>query len=58
MAFQPSADSFGFRRLGVKCSWWHPMQANDAVAFKPSIFNEMNEHKLDVSVECVLLPLD
>ena len=24
MAFQPSADSFGIRRLGFKCSWWHP----------------------------------
>ena len=22
MAFQPSADSFGIRRLGFKCSWW------------------------------------
>ena len=32
MAFQHSADSFGIRRLGFKCSWWHPRQANDAVA--------------------------
>ena len=37
MAFQPSADSFGIRCLGFKCSWWHPRQANDAVASEPSI---------------------
>ena len=38
MAFQTSADSFGIRHLGFKCSWWHPKQANDAVASEPSIF--------------------
>ena len=38
MAFQPSADSFGICRLGFKCSWWHPRQANDAVASERSIF--------------------
>ena len=32
MAFQFSADSFGIRRLGFKCSWWFQRQANDAVA--------------------------
>ena len=38
MVFQPSADSFGIRRLGFKCSWWHQRQAiNDAVASEPSI---------------------
>ena len=41
MAFQPSADSFGIRRLGVKCSWWHRRQANDTVASKRSIFSEI-----------------
>ena len=40
MAFQPSADSFGIRRLGFKYSWWHPRQANDAVASERSIFSE------------------
>ena len=29
MAFQPSADSFGVRRLGFKRSWLYPRQAND-----------------------------
>ena len=24
MTLQPSADSFGIRRLAFKCSWWHP----------------------------------
>ena len=43
MAFQPSADSF--RRLGFKCSWWHPRQANDAVASEPSIFSENHDYK-------------
>ena len=38
MAFHPSDDSFGIRSLGFKCSWWHPRQANDAVASEPSIF--------------------
>ena len=42
MAFQLSADSFGIRRLGFKCSWWHPRQANDAVASEPSIFSPKN----------------
>ena len=35
MAFQPSVDSFGIRRLGFKCSWWAMVasgQANDALA--------------------------
>ena len=45
MAFQPSADSFGIRRLGVKCSWWHSRQANDAVASEPSIFSENHDYK-------------
>ena len=45
MAFQPSADSFGIRRVGFKCSWWHPRQANDAVAFEPSIFSENHDYK-------------
>ena len=45
MAFQPSADSFGIRSLGFKCSWWHWRQANDAVASKPSIFSENYHYK-------------
>ena len=45
MAFQPSVDSFGIRRLGFKCSWWQPRQANDAVAFEPSIFSENHDYK-------------
>ena len=40
MAFQPSADSVGIRRLGFKCSWWHPGQSNDAVAPELNIFSE------------------
>ena len=45
MAFQPSADSFGIRRLGFKRSWWHPRQANDAIASEPSIFIEYHDYK-------------
>ena len=45
MAFQPSADSFGIRRLGFKCSWWHPRQANYAVASEPSIFSKNHDYK-------------
>ena len=37
MAFQPSADSFGIRRLGFKCSWWHRRQANDTIASELAI---------------------
>ena len=40
MAFKLSPDSFGIRGLGFKCSWWHPRQANDAVASEPSIFSD------------------
>ena len=45
MAFQPSADSCGIRRLGFKCSWWHRRQANDVVASEPSIFSENHDYK-------------
>ena len=46
MAFQPSADSVGIRRLGFECSWWHPGQSNDAaVASEPSIFSENHNYK-------------
>ena len=45
MALQPSADSFGIRRLGFKCSWWYPKQANDTVASEPSILNENHDYK-------------
>ena len=48
MAFQPSANSFGIRRLGFKCSCWqkpHPRQANDAVASEASIFSENDDYK-------------
>ena len=43
MAFQPSVDSFGIRRLGFKCSWWHRSQANDAVASEQSILSENHD---------------
>ena len=46
MAFQPSADSFGIRHLGFKCSWWHRRQANDAVASERSIFSENHNYKV------------
>ena len=45
MAFQPSADSFGIRRLGFKCSWWLQRQANDAVASEGNIFSENHDYK-------------
>ena len=45
MAFQPSVDSFGIRRLGFKCSWWHPRQVNDAVVSEPSIFSKNHDYK-------------
>ena len=43
--FQHSADSFGIRRLGFKCSWWHSIQTNDAIAFEPSILSENHDYK-------------
>ena len=45
MAFQPSADFFGIRCLGFKCSWWHQRQVNDAVASERSIFSESHDYK-------------
>ena len=45
MSFQPSADSFDIRLLGFKCSWWHPRQANDAVASELSIFSKNHDYK-------------
>ena len=29
---------------GLKCSWWHPRQANDTVASEPSIFSENHDY--------------
>ena len=43
MALQPSVNYFGIRRFG--CRWWHPRQANDAVASEPSIFSENHDYK-------------
>ena len=34
-----------FRRLGFKCSSWHPRQSNDALASEPSIFSEHHNYK-------------
>ena len=31
--------------LGFKCRWWHPRQANDAVASQPSSFSENHNYK-------------
>ena len=45
MAFQPSVDSFGIRRLEFKYSWWHMRQANDVIASEPSIFSEIHDYK-------------
>ena len=45
MAFQPSVDSFGIRRLRFKCSWWHRRQANDAVASKRNIFSNNHNYR-------------
>ena len=45
MAFHRSADSFGIRRLGFKCSWWLHRQANDAVASEGSIFSKNHDYK-------------
>ena len=45
MSFQPSADSFGIHLLGLRCSWWHSRQANDAVASERSIFIENHDYK-------------
>ena len=45
MAFQPSADSFRIRRLGFKCNWWHPRQANNTVASESSSFSENHDYK-------------
>ena len=39
------ADSVGSLILGLRCSWWHPRQANDIVASKRSIFSENHNDK-------------
>ena len=44
MFFQPSYDSFGINLLGFMCSWWHPRQANDSLAFELSIFSKNNSN--------------
>ena len=44
MSFQPSVDSFGIRLLEFKCSWWHPRNANDAIASERSIFSKNDDY--------------
>ena len=39
------ADSVGIRILGLRCSWWHLRQTNDAIASEPSIFSENHDYK-------------
>ena len=39
------ADAVGIRILGLRCSWWHSRQANDAVASKRSIFSKNHYYK-------------
>ena len=46
MAFQPSADSFGIRRLGFKCSRGHRRQVNDAVALNEVYLAKISMIKL------------
>ena len=46
MSFQISADSFGIRILGLRCSWWHSRQSNDAVASERRIFSENQDYKV------------
>ena len=43
-------DFVGIRILGVRCSWWHSRQANDAVASERSIFSENQDYKSFVRV--------
>ena len=40
-----SDDSFGICLLGLRCSWWHLRQANDAIASERSIFSENQDYK-------------
>ena len=45
MTIQPSTDSFGLCLLGLRCSWWHSRQANDALASEQSLFSENQDYK-------------
>ena len=39
------ADLIGIRILGLRCSWWHLRQANDAIGSERSIFSEDQDYK-------------
>ena len=45
MSCPSCVDSVGIRLLGLRCSWWHSRQANDAVASERSIFRENQDYK-------------
>ena len=45
-------DSVGIRILGLRSSYWHSRQANDAVASERSIFSENHDYK---SIFCVAM---
>ena len=43
-------DSIGIPILGLRCSWWHSRQANDATGFEQSIFSENHDYKRFVCI--------
>ena len=45
MSYPRCADSVGIRILGLRCSWWHSSQANDAVSSERSVFSENQDYK-------------
>ena len=45
MSCSRCADSVGARILGLRCSWWHSRQANDAVPSDQSIFSKNQDYK-------------
>ena len=46
LSHQRCADSVAIRILGLRCTWWHWRQANDAIASERSILSENHDVKV------------
>ena len=44
MSYPHCMDFVGICLLGLRCSWWHSRQANEAIASERNIFSENKDY--------------
>ena len=45
ISYPRCVDFVGIHIVGLRCSWWHSRQANDAIYSKGSIFSENQDYR-------------